>query len=286
MLDRHTFFCLSAIFLLLCITAFIIGGVNGVLLTLLGTGLAYLFLPKISPFMIAKIKGARLLSPDECPEVHLMLRKILARTDLNSLPVLMIFPSGMTNAFTIGNRDQSILALSSTCLKSLSPDEIAAIMAHEVGHIVHGDSALHVFGEITRIATGFVALLGTLLLLFITLNGYGGAIPFWIPLYLGVSPWAVLGLLCRISRHREIMADAFSAKILGSPLPMMKILKRLYAEQQWARYWGLIKLSNGLSKWFGTHPSLEERLSALESESGYVPNNRPFNPCTVHIRYM
>ena len=286
MIDRSTIYYVSGVFLLLCASAFLIGGMDGVLLALLGTGIAYLFVPRISPHLIAKLKGARSISQYESPELHRILHGIVAKTDLKAVPTLMLFPSRLTNAYAVGSGEQSVVALSTKCLHSLSHDEVAAIMAHEVGHIVNGDSKLFVFSEIGRVATGMVAMLGTVLVLYIALSGYAAHIPTWIPVFFAAAPWVALWLQSGLSKRREILADAFSAKTLGGAGPMLKVIKHLYAEQQWAQYWGLIKLPGGLAKWFGTHPSLEERFEALKSIQAYHRPHRPVYPRPIRIRYL
>lgn len=286
MFDRFTIYYVSGVFLLLCASAFLISGVDGVLLALLGTGVAYLFAPRISPYLVAKLKGARVISPYDNPELHRLLHGIVAKTDLGVVPTLMLFPSRLTNAYAVGNREQSVIALSTKCLQSLSHDEVAAIIAHEVGHIVNGDSKLFVFGELGRVATGVVAMLGTVMVVYIALSGYAEHIPTWIPIFFAAAPWVALWLQSRLSKRREILADAFSAKVLGGPGPMLRVIKRLYAEQQWAQYWGLVKLPGGLAKWFGTHPSLEERFEALKSIPDYSRPLRALYPRPIHIKYL
>ena len=68
------------------------------------------------------------------------------------------------------------------------------------------------------------------------------------------------------SRHREYAADAGSAKLLGTPRPMIAALQRLGNLQPGVLPDSLkaFGISGGKSSLFATHPSLEDRIAALQ----------------------
>lgn len=284
MLDWKTLGYSASLFLILCLSAYLLGGNEGVVMVLAASAGAMALIPHVSPYRIARLKGAWAVDPTEAPDLYRLVINIVQKTDLHHLPQIMVFPSQLLNAYAIGTREQSVIALSTKCLQTLPRDEICAIIAHEIGHIVNGDARLLVFSEVGRLATATVALFATVLISIIALNGNAALIPAWIIIYFGATPWLALWLQSQLSKHRELLADAFAAHVLGSVRPMLKVLQRLNGEQHWARYWGLIRLPSGLEKWFSTHPSLEMRFKALRHNAPKVVANRYYPQ--IPIRYL
>ena len=61
------------------------------------------------------------------------------RASLPGTPVLYYVPSRLINAFAVGNAKRSAIALTDGLLRNLPRRELAAVIAHEVAHIAHGD---------------------------------------------------------------------------------------------------------------------------------------------------
>jgi Zn-dependent protease with chaperone function len=122
--------------------------------------------------------------------------------------------------------------------KATSPDEIAAILAHELGHVKHRDNMRHL------IQTGGTSFLFGLL--FGDVTGAGAMI------FVGRSM-----LDASYSRDAERNADAFAVEVMHklgrSPLPMGELLFRITGEQG----------KNPLSILAG-HPVTEERLDTMK----------------------
>jgi len=73
------------------------------------------------------------------------------------------------------------------------------------------------------------------------------------------------------SRYREFRADAGSARLLGSPQPMIAALSRLGGLQtnglpESVKAFGITSRS-GLFNLFATHPPIEVRIAALQAHS-------------------
>ena len=74
-------------------------------------------------------------------------------------------------------------------------------------------------------------------------------------------------IVAYFSRWREYHADAGSAQIMGSSAPMIAALRRLGSIQP-AELPGQMKgfgISGGIGSLFASHPSLEDRIAALEA---------------------
>lgn len=171
--------------------------------------------------------------------------------------------SGHSNAFFTGFGRFRRIVLYDTLVTQLAPEELEAVLAHEVGHYKCGHipkmlavSAVLQFGMFAAIAWlmnapwfnpafGFPAgQLAPALLLFTLLSG---------PLLFWFTP---LGNL--VSRKHEYEADAFARKAMSGPAPLVGALRKL-AEKN---------LSNltphpWFSGFYYSHPTLVEREEAL-----------------------
>jgi heat shock protein HtpX len=88
----------------------------------------------------------------------------------------------------------------------------------------------------------------------------------------------VFGLVASIivawfSRQREFRADAGSATLLGSPVPMQHALARLAGQPhgslpQSMNALGISSDNTGWSALFATHPPMEQRIAALQGLRG------------------
>jgi heat shock protein HtpX len=66
--------------------------------------------------------------------------KDLAKEAGIGMPEVGIFPSQSANAFATGwNRNAALVAVSAGMLQRFKPEEVRAVMAHEIGHVANGD---------------------------------------------------------------------------------------------------------------------------------------------------
>jgi STE24 endopeptidase len=173
------------------------------------------------------------------------------------------------NAALVGLGRTRRIVLGDTLLDEFPSDEIEAVMAHELGHHVHGDIPLGV-------AAGAGVMLVELWIADAVLAAAvaGGAIssasaPAGLPILLLV--FSVLGFLVAplenaFSRWRERRADAFSVDLTGRPLAFADAMTRL-ANQNLADAnpprWAVIL--------FGTHPPLQERIRFAQAAANSSP---------------
>jgi STE24 endopeptidase len=171
--------------------------------------------------------------------------------------------SGHSNAYFTGFGRFRRIVLFDTLVAQLTPEELEAVLAHEIGHYRRGHipkliavSALMMlaaFGAIAWLANsswfnpafGFPpAQLAPSFLLFGLLSG---AVTFWF------SPLSNL-----LSRRHEYEADAFARDAIGGPAPMIAALRKLAQKN-------LTNLAP--HPWYSgfhySHPALVERERAL-----------------------
>ena len=192
-------------------------------------------------------------------------------------PEVGIFESPQPNAFATGaNRNDALVAVSTGLLNSMNQDEVEAVLGHEVSHVANGDMVT--MALIQGVVNTFVMFLSTVIghvvdrVVFKTERGHG-------PAYYVVSILAqvVLSVLATIivmwfSRQREFRADQGGAELAGRH-KMIASLRRLQQAKepedlpdQMAAFGISGGMGHGLAALFLSHPPLEQRIAALESQ--------------------
>ncbi len=193
------------------------------------------------------------------------------------MPEVGIFPSDASNAFATGwNRNAALVAVSSGMLQRFPPEEVKAVMAHEIGHVANGDMVTLTL--IQGVVNTFVLFLARIIghtvdrVIFKNERGYG--IGYFV---VSMVAQVVLSLLASIivmwfSRYREYRADHAGAT-LGSKAGMIAALQRLQMEQnehqdlpkELTAFGISEELKQGVMALFRSHPPLADRIRALQA---------------------
>jgi heat shock protein HtpX len=189
------------------------------------------------------------------------------------MPEVAIYP-GEPNAFATGAfKNDALVAVSSGLLESMSREEIEAVLGHEMSHVANGDMVTLTL--IQGVVNTFVVFLSRIVgffvdrVIFRTERGVGPG--FYIATLVCQILFGVLAsmIVAWFSRYREFRADAGSARLLGSPQPMIAALMRLGGLQPGALPEAVkaFGISGGASVMalFATHPPLQERIAALQA---------------------
>jgi heat shock protein HtpX len=191
------------------------------------------------------------------------------------MPEVGIFPSQAANAFATGwNRNSALVAVSAGLLQRFRPEEVRAVMAHEIGHVANGDMVTLTL--IQGVINTFVMFLARIIghtvdrVIFKTERGYG--IGYYV---VTIVSELVLGFLASMivfwfSRWREYRADAAGASLTTNG-HMIAALQRLQQEQglpqdlpgELTAFGISEQLKQGFSGLFRSHPPLEDRIRAL-----------------------
>jgi STE24 endopeptidase len=183
--------------------------------------------------------------------------------------------SGHSNAYFTGFGRFRRIVLFDTLMEQLEPEELEAVLAHEIGHyrcghipkllLISTVSTLVLFGVVFWLSRdpGFIATFGfpgtgdlpplaTIVPTFLVIALTGGLVSFW------ASP-----LFNRVSRAFEYEADRFAREAMGGARPLVEALWKLHREN----------LSNLTpdplySAFYYSHPVLTERTRALEGKGG------------------
>jgi len=191
------------------------------------------------------------------------------------MPEVAIY-EGAPNAFATGAfRNSALVAISTGLLQTMSKEEVEAVLGHEVTHIANGDMVTMTL--LQGVMNTFVVFLSNVLAYVIDRmilrneDERAGLGYFAANMVLQI----VFGLLASIvvmwfSRRREYRADAGSARILGTPRPMISALQRLGGLEpgelpRQISAFGINGGAGGLGLLFASHPPLEQRIAALRA---------------------
>lgn len=193
------------------------------------------------------------------------------------MPTVGIFPSEAANAFATGwNRNDALVAVSAGLLRRFRPEEVRAVMAHEIGHVANGDMVTLglVQGVVNTFVMFFARVIGHTVdrVVFKTERGYG--IGYYA---VTIVSEILLGILASMivfwfSRWREYRADAAGAG-LTTRGNMVAALQRLREEQglpqdlpgELTAFGITEQMKERISGLFRSHPPLEDRIRALQA---------------------
>ncbi|MBQ0758738.1 MAG: heat shock protein HtpX [Zhongshania sp.] len=191
------------------------------------------------------------------------------------MPEVGIFPSPQANAFATGwNKNAALVAVSEGLLLQMKPNEVRAVLAHEIGHVANGDmiTLTLIQGVVNTFVMFFARIIGHTVdrAVFKTERGHG--IGFYITTFIAEM---VLGILAStivmwFSRWREFRADAAGASLAGRN-DMIAALQRLQAQQdlpvdmpgEMTALAISSQKKSSLAALFSSHPPLEKRIQAL-----------------------
>ena len=231
----------------------------------------------ISKQMALWTTGAHLItSPEGAHERWLVdtVHRLAAKATIGR-PDVAIY-EGEPNAFATGAfKNSALVAVSTGLLESMSREEVEAVLGHEVTHISNGDMVTLTL--IQGVLNTFVFFLSRVVgfivdrTVFRTERGVGPG--FYITVIVSQIVFGILATLivAYFSRRREFRADAGSAKLLGTPQPMIGALMRLGSTQPGALPQSLASAgvagSGGWGALFASHPPIEQRIAALQGRS-------------------
>lgn len=231
---------------------------KSILSAMLPIGMIFLFNLVLPVFYPKLFKAVPL--PDD--KLNGLLDELFARAGLKKAKIYQ-WPTKekkLANALVTGLVKPKVL-ISDYYLENAAPDEIAAIIAHEVGHLKHKHllkRLLYLIG-----GSGEVYLVGYLLEWYeiktgTEINPSLGLVILLVPFLLYIT----LGLL-KYYRSQERKADAFALQIGVKPEVMITALLKL------ARLNHTTTKLKKVDEGFQTHPSIARRIRQIEEISGY-----------------
>lgn len=238
-----------------------------------GMGGAFLSL-QMSRWIAKRATGVHLIDGrsgrQELDWLYATIQRLTRQANL-PMPEVGVYDSPEVNAFATGpSKSRSLVAVSTGLLRSMRPNEIEGVLAHEVAHIGNGDMVTMTLlqGVVNAFVIFFARVIASVMRGDDERGYHGGNIFVIIVLEI------VLGILGSMvtawfSRRREFRADHGGATLAGRE-NMIGALRRLMANREAVdtSHEALATLKiNGARGWmmfFSTHPPLEARIAALE----------------------
>jgi len=247
------------------LVSWLLWGPDGLWFVLVWGAILLFLSPQSTARWVLKMYAARPLPVEQAPQYHQALAVLAARANLPSTPTLWWVPSPMVNAFAVGRRDASAIAVTDGLLRAMSPRELVAVLAHETAHIAHGDLFVMSLADVISRITSAMSFVG-LILIFLSLPQAlaGGEVHWWPLILLALAPQVNLLAQLGLSRTREFDADLTAAQLTEDPQGMASALVKLERiERGFLRR--IFLPGQGLPEpsWLRTHPTTRERVQRL-----------------------
>lgn len=252
------------------------GGNNGALVALGLSGVMNLIMYWGSSSMVLRAYGARVITEADAPALYRMVDRLRQNAGL-PMPIVAIAPQDQPNAFATGrNPDNAVVCVTDGILRTLSPEELEGVLAHELAHIKNYDMLLSTMAATMAGAISNLAHFG----MFFggRRDDEEGGHPVVALLGMLLGPLIAMLIQFAISRQREFLADRVGAEICGRPLALASALERLErgahqipmhvspSAASLAIVNPLAAFSvRGAARWFSTHPPTSERVAALRA---------------------
>jgi len=229
--------------------------------------------------IVLSMTGAKVIDHETAPQLFNLVHEITIASGL-PMPKVAIVEDDAPNAFATGrDPEHAVIAFTTGILRVMDREQLQGVAAHELAHVANRDTLVSAVAATTA---GAIALMSDFLLRMSLFGGgrrdsNGGANPFILIAALVaaiLAPIAAVLLKAAISRKRESLADATAVAFTRNPTGLRRALETLAADSTVvhqksnavAHLWIESPLDNKLtSKFFATHPAIEERIANLRA---------------------
>jgi STE24 endopeptidase len=233
-----------------------------------------MFFPTIRALFFDKV------TPLDDPQLQEQIAALMQKTGFVSSGVFVSDASkrdARLNAYFGGLGKSKRVVLFDTLLQKLTPQELIAVLGHELGHFAHGDLYKNI-AMVGVMLFGMFAAFGNLPQSLYTQLGVASSPHVMMMLFILLMPmvsFVMMPLMGLVSRHNEYEADRTGSE-LGGAQHLISALTKLVSENK------SFPLSHPLYRFFHTtHPPVIERLRALGSDISADVIEDFIDPCPV-----
>jgi len=252
---------------------YLIGGSGGAIIALVVAAAMNAFTWWNSDRMVLRMHNAQPVAAGDRLGLH-ALTMDLARNAGLPAPAVYLIDTPQPNAFATGrNPSNAAVAVTSGLIRSLTREELAGVIAHELAHIRNHDTAIM---TVTATFAGAISMLANFALFFGGSRERLGLIGTLLMMFL--APMAAALVQMAISRTREYAADKAGAEICGQPLWLASALEKIAMgaaridNHAAERHPGTAHMfiinplhAHKHDSLFATHPATENRVAALRA---------------------
>ncbi len=232
--------------------------------------------------------GGKPVTREQAPQLYGAIDRLVALANM-PMPKVAIATTDIPNAFATGrNQKNAVVCVTTGLLRRLEPQELEAVLSHELSHVAHRDVAVMTIASFLGIVAGFMTRIFYFGELFGGMGGgrggrgrnnQGNAAVFMFAMMLfSMLIYCISFVLVRsLSRYRELAADRSGAILIGQPSLLASALVKVTGEmsripvtdirksQHFNAFYFAPALLKGasVSNLFSTHPTLEKRLDQL-----------------------
>jgi heat shock protein HtpX len=250
----------------LLIFAFILGNVGS---------LISLFLSK---YLVKRSLNVKLIDDqsvdfDTYPQLKFVYDRVKYLAQKSNIEMLEVgLYEGLPNAFATGwNKNSALVAVSTDIVEYMSEDELEAVLAHEIGHVVNGDmvTLALIQGVLNTFVIFLSRVVGAVIDSVVFKSRGGRGIGYFLSVIVLEFVFGILAsiIVMWFSRQREYRADEYSSSIVGSN-KMIMALRRLqnYSEDENSLPKSLdaFGISGDFKSLLSSHPPLEKRIENLK----------------------
>jgi heat shock protein HtpX len=236
-----------------------------------------------SDSLIIRMSRARIIQESENPALYGVVRSVAQKAGI-PMPRVGVVDSPQPNAFATGRGPQrAVVVATSSILRILTPQELEAVIGHEIGHVIHRDVLI---ASVAATMAGVISYIGNIALWSMMWGGYGGrgrqnsGSPLPLLLAAILVPLGATFVQLGISRSAEYNADEYGAKLTHEPGYLISALRKItskvnvqsFAPQNsnapspaTASLWIVNPFrGHSLVELFSTHPTTEKRVARLK----------------------
>jgi heat shock protein HtpX len=271
---------LAALTALVLFVGYAIGGQSGLVIALVLAGLMNFVSYWFSDRIVLRMYGAQEVTESQAPGLYAIVRDLAMRNGL-PMPKVYLIGEEAPNAFATGrNPKHAAVAVTEGLMRLLDKQELAAVIAHELGHVKNRDTLIM---TVTATIAGALSMLANMAMWGMIFgrsdDDEEGGNPIGAILGIIIAPIVAMLIQMAISRSREFLADEAGARFSGNPLALAGALRKIEAWSQ------RIPMHSGspatahlfiinpfaganMTRLFSTHPTTEERVRRLEEMVG------------------
>lgn len=255
--------------------------------------------------LILSSSQAHRIEQEDHPVLFNVVEEMRIAAGLPKTPEIYIIDAAAPNAFATGrDPEHAKIAVTAGLLERLDRDELQGVVGHEMGHVANRDILYMMMATVLLGAIVMLADMGFYAMLFggggrrRTSAGGGGqaqAIMMIVAIALVIlAPLFAQLLYFALSRRREYLADACSARYTRYPEGLARALEKIAASSEPLpvanRATAALYIANplktsgqGLSDLTSTHPPISQRIRILRSMAGemsYAAYDQAFRQVT------
>jgi heat shock protein HtpX len=214
-----------------------------------------------SDSLALKSMGAHVVEPEQAPELHAMIDRLVALADMPK-PRVAVAVTDMPNAFATGRSPRhSAVCVTTGIMQRLDADELEGVLAHELAHVANRDVSVMTVASSLGLLAGFLTRCPAMI----------------VVILVSLVVTAASFLLTRaLSRYRELSADRSGSYLTGQPSKLASALVKISGdmariptsdlrEAQSMNAFFIAPAINGetAQALMSTHPPLQARLDQL-----------------------